>query len=702
MPKHVFAAAAAALGAVLALAPAPGAEEARPLDSHAIEITVDMAIRTVTGTDTITVWKDTGEVRLLLRSGSTVDDVELSGAKLGFSVANWPGGGANEITISLPEDGAGKKELTMRFHGDFPSIGSAREKITRGIAYVEDGVIGDEGVFLPSSSLWYPREYGTLHTARVEADVPAGYTAVMEGEVSSRNDEDGRTVWVWDVEKPVDGVNLVAARYVVDEETYNGVRIATYFFKEDKGLSRTYIGKSKEYLDLYGEMIAPYPYKKFAVVENFLPTGYGMPSYTLLGSTVLRLPFIPDTSLGHEIAHNWWGNSVFMDDAGGNWVEALTTYTSDYLYARKKGDKDARKYRVERLHGYMNFAGDKGTPLDAFTNATTPASRAVGYDKGMMVFNMLEDELGKDTFNRGLRNLYNDFAFRRASWDDIRASFEAASKADLGWFFTQWLTRAGGPEPKLGKVEILNKDDGHSVAFTVEQLTAEPYRLKLPVEFRTSDGNITKEITVTGKTEKVEIKLPSAPLGFTIDPDYRVFRILRPEEMPPSFATCFGADKTIIVSPEGKKAALKYAGVSELFSKDYGLERATDAEAGIRDFLAEKSLFILGWPDENRVSRLAGQHLSRWMSFDEKTFNIEGRKYDRPGAVAAIAVKNVSDPSKTICFLVSGAGEEDTLKAAARLRYFSGAGYVVFPGGERVEKGRFEGGNTLAYEAGKE
>ena len=64
---------------------------------------------------------------------------------------------------------------------------------------------------------------------------------------------------------------------------------------------------------MYEEMIGAYPYAKFATVENWFPTGYGMPGWTLLGSQVLRLPFIPTTSFGHEIAHNWWGNSVFVE-----------------------------------------------------------------------------------------------------------------------------------------------------------------------------------------------------------------------------------------------------------------------------------------------------------------------------------------------------------------------------------------------------
>ena len=106
----------------------------------------------------------------------------------------------------------------------------------------------------------------------------------------------------------------------------------TYFTGANRDLSSAYLDAAIRYLKLYSDLFGPYPFPKFAVVENFFPTGYGFPSYTLLGSSVLRLPFILSSSLGHEIAHCWWGNGVQVDYQSGNWSEALTTYVADYLY----------------------------------------------------------------------------------------------------------------------------------------------------------------------------------------------------------------------------------------------------------------------------------------------------------------------------------------------------------------------------------
>jgi hypothetical protein len=105
---------------------------------------------------------------------------------------------------------------------------------------------------------------------------------------------------------------------------------------------------------MYEDMLGPYPFRRFAVVENILPTGYGMPTFTLLGRQVLKLPFIPETSLGHEILHSWFGNSVYVDYAKGNWSEGLTSYLADHYYdALKEKGWQYRKKIIENYESYV-------------------------------------------------------------------------------------------------------------------------------------------------------------------------------------------------------------------------------------------------------------------------------------------------------------------------------------------------------------
>ncbi|MBI2412114.1 MAG: hypothetical protein HYV24_02770 [Deltaproteobacteria bacterium] len=667
------------------------------LASHALDVTVDIPGRKVTGADTVTLKPGTGELKLYIREGSRVIKIEHGGKPLKFDSVKVPNEKATAITVKV-RPGENTK-LYIAFEGEFQSTSEALDKVKRGVAYLDDGVIGEEGVFLPSSSLWYPQEDEGLAPFTMKVSLPDGFRSVSEGELV-KSEESGRAVETWSSTEALDGADLVAARYSVAEEKYKGVDIYTFFIKREDALSKTYMDKTKEYLDLYGSSIAPYPYKKFAVVESFLPTGYGMPSFTLLGSSVIRLPFIPDTSLGHEIAHNWWGNSVFIDSSEGNWVEALTTYTADYMYEKRKGEKHAIDFRLKKLRGYKNFAEGASIALKDFQDSTTTASRAVGYNKGVMVFNMLSEHLGEEAFRNGLREFYSANAFKSASWTGIKESFEKASGEDLGWFFDEWLKRAGGPRLSIEGAAREKQGPDHILKFTVVQ-AGEPYILDLPVLIKTEAGDVWKNIRVKDEKTEVSFDLASAPLSFEIDPEYQTFRILKDEEVPPSVATLLGDKESVMILPNRNKPNEKYTGVSSLLSKDYGLETTSDTELGVKDFLASTSILILGGSGENSMMWLTGQYLAKHATVTDDEFRIEGKGFPKKGSVLVLSARNPHIPSKVICFFIADGGKEAALAAAKRMRYFSEASWLVFKADGGVEKGVFEASRALRFDFGK-
>ncbi|HBG47403.1 MAG TPA: hypothetical protein DDW94_10520 [Deltaproteobacteria bacterium] len=693
MKRHIiFNVLLAALFALLSSADVQGEGLADEASRHSIKVSVDIASGTIEGTDNITLGRDASEVRLLLRSGSETLRAEADGVGLKTEVKKIDNG-LNEITIKMPRAG---KRLSIGFRGKFQTPREAAEGFKRGVAYVNDGVIGEEGVYLPSSATWFPQEEGSLVIFEAEVTLPAGYSSVMEGDLASSVTKGSIVVETWKEWRPVDGVDLIAGRYFVEKESYKGIDIYTFFFQKDEPLSRTYIEKSKGHLDAFQSIIGPYPFKKFAVVENFMPTGYGMPSFTLLGSSVIRLPFIPDISLGHEIAHNWLGNSVFIDSSLGNWAEALTTFIADYRFDAEKGPVKAREFMAAKLRGYKNFTKDGGEiALKDFTDATSTASRAVGYNKGVMVFNMLERTIGKEQFGEGLRRFYSENTFKRASWADIRRAFEGATGRDLGWFFVQWLDRVGGPRLTLEKARSEKTDKGYAVTLALRQ-SSPAYVIDLPVLVKTASGETWKTFRMKDEAQEFTVDLEAAPLSIEVDPDYRIFRVLSDEEIPPTLAGLLGDKEAVIVLPNSSKPYDKYLRAADLVSKDFELEITTDAEIGRKDYLKDHSLFILGGPGENRLYWLTGQYFSRQARITGSSFEIGGKTFPSEGSTLVLAVKNPHDPSKTLALMTGGSDRDAMMEAARRVRYFTDFSYLVFTDG-RVEKGLFEGKRTLKH-----
>jgi len=316
--------------------------------------------------------------------------------------------------------------------------------------YGVSGSITAQGTLLLAGSGWYPEFSVDRCTYRIRVEAPDGVLAVTAGRSLGHRREDGRSISEWQVDHPVRGLSLSAGRYVVRQRKVGPVTVATYLFPESRGLSESYLHHSIRYLKLYNQRFGPYPFDKFAVVENFFPTGYGFASYTLIGSRVLRLPFIVHTSLGHEIAHCWWGNAVYVDYRRGNWSEGLTTYTADYLYQEMQSEDAAQQYRRQMLRNYASLVKPADDfPLSEFRSRTDPASKAIGYDKAAMVFHMLRQRVGEEGFWTVLQEVYRSRKFETISWKDWQEAFERQSGSDLTQFFQQWIFRPGAPVMRL-------------------------------------------------------------------------------------------------------------------------------------------------------------------------------------------------------------------------------------------------------------
>ncbi|MBE9531315.1 MAG: hypothetical protein IME98_00750 [Proteobacteria bacterium] len=568
----------------------------------------------------------------------------------------------------------------------------------RGVSFSGASVMGLEGASLPSSSFWFPRRLAPFAFYDISVSLPKGFDAVMEGEFISHKETESRSVVRYKVGVPSDGINLIAARFIVNKESYKGIDIYTYFYVDDDELSQRYIDKTKFYIDAFDALMPPYPYKKFAVVENFLPTGFGMPSFTLLGSAVLRLPFIPDTALGHEFVHNWWGNGVYIDAASGNWAEALTTYTADHQSREREGKDAVAAYRMRALSNYANYAYNSVKPVSSFGYGTSTEDRAIGYSKAMMIFHMLRSIVGDDQFYASLRRFYDDNAFTKGSWEDIRVAFEDTSGLELGWFFDQWLTRAGGPKLSIERVKLSRGSKSpYRLSFVIKQ---EPpfYRLTVPVLIETLGGMEKRLVTLTKGSKRVKLKLDERPLSFEVDPGSDIFRLLSPVEIPPSLATVLGNKESILVLPADVHSSLRYQLIAKTIKHDFALEVKGDTQVTQDELLeGQASYFIFGGEGENRLFDLVKERLPEGLVVGKGFFMVEGVRYDYKDSVLVAAI-SVGDKGRTLAILFGGLSAGELERIGQRISHLTSKGFLVFTRGAGLKHGTFEGRKSLRYE----
>ncbi|MDD2806063.1 MAG: M20/M25/M40 family metallo-hydrolase [Elusimicrobiales bacterium] len=541
------------------------------------------------------------------------------------------------------------------------------------------GVISPEGCYLSGSSGWYPYFEGALVTFRLEASLPAPYSAVAGGSRAKAQAKEGRNTAVWETAKPQDDITLTCGKYTEYARKEGPLEYQAFLRSPDPELAARYLEATGKYVRLYSDLIGAYPYGKFALVENFWDTGYGLPSFTLLGNKVIRLPFIISSSYPHEILHNWWGNGVFVDYASGNWCEGLTAYLADYLIAENRGK--GRDYRMATLQKYADYvSGGADFPLTEFRSRHSSASEAVGYGKALMAYHMLRGLLGDANFRLGLKRFYADNAFRTASFSDLRAAFEKTTgPGRLKPFFDQWTARPGAPALALKSARVTRGNDGYDLEFTLAQTQAgPPYDLQVPAAFYL-EGAAEPRLKVLPLREKEATFHYSSPLQrplrLEIDPEFDLFRRVSPLETPPTLSRLLGASKPLIIIPAGEQGE-PWRGLAAAWTKDKENLPVIAGDSETQSVPAASSYWLFG--GENLLARDFEAALEAYgAAFDFESITIDNRRFPREGHTFVFAGFNPANPVYSGALVVSDSTDKLPL-LAGKLPHYGKYSWLVF------------------------
>lgn len=595
---------------------------------------------------------------------------------------------AIKYRITLPPD---THTFVIQYRGviDHPLEPVGKEQ-ARGFSSAP-GVISDQGVYLGGESYWYPA-FSPLVTFSLAVQAPGGWDMVSQGERTSHDRLDNATSVKWESPEPQEEIYLVAGRF--HEYAKAGpVRVMAFLRKPDRDLADRYLDAASRYIDMYGDLIGPYPYRKFALVENFWETGFGMPSFTLLGPTVIRLPFIINSSYPHEILHNWWGNGVYPDIDKGNWSEGLTAYLSDHLIREQQGA--GAEYRQTTLQKYADYVSEgRDFPLTKFLSRHSTSSEAIGYGKALMLFHMLRLEMGDEEFIRALRAFYEKNRFRRASFEDLKTYLSAGQGKVRSEEFDQWVQRTGAPSLEVENVSAASDGAGYMLSLSVRQAQeGELYRLRVPVAVTMENRQKAEQftITVSGKETKALLHVPAPPLRLDVDPEFDVFRRLHREEIPPAITEVLGSKRMLIILPASGRGPLldayKKLADSIEASGPESVEIRTDAE--VRDLPGDKAVVVLGW--ENNYSHGIWPLFTGYdVIFHDPNLMIGSGRYARPGHTVVMTARHPGEMKSPMMFIASD-NAADVPGLARKLPHYHKYSYLVFEGDEpeNVAKGRW-------------
>ncbi len=580
--------------------------------------------------------------------------------------------------LQLP---VGERNITLSYSG---KISHPIEQSSAGVGRTQEsthGFIAGSGVYLDGGSRWYPDLAGELVTYTLEARLPAGWTLISQGTRGRVESNDARSLHRWEEQHPQDEIYLVGGRFHEYKQRVGKIDTYVWLRRADLQLAERYLAAMGGYLDMYGQLLGPYPYAKFALVENQWESGYGMPSFTLLGPTVIRLPFILRSSFPHEILHNWWGNSVYVDYTSGNWSEGLTAYLADHLFKEQTGD--GAGYRRNALQRYTNYVVEQQDfPLREFRGRHDDVSQAVGYDKSLMVFHMLRRQLGDGQFIAGLQRFYREQRFERAGWNDIRLAFEQVSGLDLEPQFQQWLQRPGIPALKL--VAAGTQVDGKDYVLNIEleqTQAAPPFHVQVPLVVQLDNQRDAWQtvIDLNEHRQTVTVRTPSRPRYVWVDPEFDTLRRLDRGELPPSLGEALGAEKLLILLPSQaplssqrnyQRLALNWArhapGVTVMWDKE--LEQLPN----------DQPVWLFGWENRYRA-QLADSLEGQRVKWTGNGLSIEDTHMQRKAHSVVVVGRRPNAP------VILWLGNENSAAfdgLARKLPHYGNYSYIAFQGNE--------------------
>lgn len=497
-----------------------------------IEIALPRGAGIIEGRTSIEVARDGEAAEVVFDfTGLRVDEVHLGGAPAtgwthadGLLAVPLPGGERHTVTIAYsgtPDDGL---ILGETVHGEpsafvdnwpnrtrfwMPSVDHPSDKATARftIHAPAEWMVVANGALVGSPSATPPEvpgpEVGERRTWVYETSVAhPSYTLVVGG-----------------AEMVVDTVGLAACGSAPASERADGcVAVTTWLFPESAEAGAPSFRRAAEMVDYFTELVGEYPYEKLANVQSATRFG-GMENSSAIfySQGALAAGANIEGTVSHEIAHQWFGDSVTEAAWSHLWLsEGFATYFGALFFEQADGPEAMRASMMSAANAYL-ASGDTARPvIDDRTDLFGLLNRN-SYQKGGLVLHMLRRELGDADFFEGVRRYYARHRDGTALTADLQAVMEEVSGRSLGTFFEQWLRQPGYPVIEVATSASAN---GLRVALTQVQGDYAP-RFEIPVDVQVvwDGGTVRRTVPLDGTGAEIVIEGAPADARVVLDPD---------------------------------------------------------------------------------------------------------------------------------------------------------------------------------------
>src|SRR5713226_6213301 len=347
--------------------------------------------------------------------------------------------------------------------------------------------------------------------------------------------------WKYEETKPIPAYCMVIAvsEGAKLDATGRTVTPLSYFVpQKDRAYAPKGFAPAAPALAFFSETIAPYPYEKLALIIGATRFGGMENSSAIVFTSTLfdargnektskrfGIPARTEDVVAHEIAHQWFGDSVTESTWADLWLsEGFATYFAGLFIEKYDGEDAFREYLHNAAERYFAYEKQHLTPIhDSETQDLMRLLNENNYQKGAWVLHMLRKRLGDEMFFRGLRAYYRAHAEANATTEDLRDALEKVSGQNLHDFFKRWVYGTGHPIYTLTYHSAEFSGAGEFLTIILNQTQpGEPFLDPVPIEITTADGAKKRYVILpTNKTATLQVHRDTfaTAKAIKLDPD---------------------------------------------------------------------------------------------------------------------------------------------------------------------------------------
>ncbi|UUN29572.1 M1 family metallopeptidase [Streptomyces sp. FIT100] len=286
-------------------------------------------------------------------------------------------------------------------------------------------------------------------TFRITA--PAGLTAVANGLPLAKAQAGPTATWLYRTRHPM-ATELaqvsIGKSAVVHRSGPGGLPVRDVVPEADRALLEPWLKKTPGQIEWMESKVGRYPFETYGALIVAATTGFELETQTLslFERSMFTRPEFPewyvDSIMVHELAHQWFGNSVtprrwadlWLNEGHASWYEAL--YAEEHA---QQSLEERMREAYARSDSWRAAGGPPAAPKPSPPGEQIGLFRPIVYDGSALVLYALRQEIGKDAFERLERLWVAENRDDTATTADFTALASRVAGRDLSAFLKAWV-----------------------------------------------------------------------------------------------------------------------------------------------------------------------------------------------------------------------------------------------------------------------